>query len=199
MSFLIAGFDDTPCLTEQVDILAEPREGGTCVDRIEGDSYSDHTVGDIGTEEVVGVSCAGPVRDNCAELEERLSYVNPVVLMNNLPTNFQNLKVPTFVVQSETNSFDSFKKALEMAKYGNTYIQSGPRLLKHNIEFYVKSAENDNVYTILICPNRLMKVKTARDYYKQFVYKCSCPSKKFNNAKFCKHLSYVLLIYFSKV
>ena len=78
---------------------------------------------------------------------------NPVlfqVLGDGFPTDFQQLKIPRGIIELEMNSSASYSKSVNMAQFGNTYIQLGPEFKGRSLEFLVQSADSGNLYTVTI-------------------------------------------------
>ena len=102
-------------------------------------------------------------------------------------------------MRKEITSSNSYKKLQDMLTMGSSYIQEKAVLAGRELKWSVMSCEDeDRLYTVSINPDLLRGRKRKRDVYKDYNYRCSCMSKKHHVALFCKHLGYVLLMYFAK-
>ena len=84
-----------------------------------------------------------------------------------------------------------------MSNYGNSFVESS-KVRGNSLVFYVKSNESVAIYKVTISLTKLMANKKGRDSYMRYTYLCTCKSKKCNDSLFCKHLSYIMLLYFNK-
>ena len=71
-------------------------------------------------------------------------------VVGGFPTDFQLLKIPRGIIELEMNSSASYIKSMNMAQFGNTYIQLGPEFKSRSLEFLVQSADSGNLYTVTI-------------------------------------------------
>ena len=62
----------------------------------------------------------------------------------------------------------------------------------------VSSAGGDSYHTVKITPNKLQAAKRGRDSIKKFKYSCSCLAYVYAKGKICKHIAYILLLFFRK-
>ena len=115
------------------------------------------------------------------------------------PSTFNKLWVSEDIVRREITSANSFKKMMDMLTMGSSYLQGDPVLVGRDLKWSVMSCEDEDIlYTVSINPDLLRGRKRKRDVYKDYNYKCTCMSKKHHIALFCKHIAYVLMIYFAK-
>ena len=95
----------------------------------------------------------------------------------------------------------SFSRATQMLEQSNDFVTSPPVVEGQNeIVFTVKGQCNSDLsYKINISPNLLMTNRNKRDRFKNFCYKCSCEDFQFVSTYFCKHIAYILMLYFISV
>ena len=114
------------------------------------------------------------------------------------PSTFNKLWVSEDIVRREITSSNSFKKLRDMLTMGSSYLQGEPVLVGRDLKWSVMSCEDEDIfYTVSINPDLLRGRKRKRDVYKDYNYRCTCMSKKHHVALFCKHIAYVLMIYFA--
>ena len=97
-------------------------------------------------------SVDGPVHVQHVRVDaEHARYPAAVqAVVGGFPTDFQLLKIPRGIIELEMNSSASYAKSVNMAQFGNTYIQLGPEFKGRSLEFLVQSADSGNLYTVTI-------------------------------------------------
>ena len=94
-----------------------------------------------------------------------------------LPEPFCKLRVSMDIIKNNVLSTNTFNHVIDMFVSEESYIEVPPKVSGNKMGLGVKSETDDHTTYAVLISEKLLK-SSKSDNYKNYIFKCDCPSKK---------------------